>query len=260
MRRALLLGCTMALMLLLAAGVALAVTKTCMPYTGPGTECFGTKNADTLNGTDGSDLIYGRGRADTLNGFGAFDELYGQGGADKLFGSSGNDNLIGGSGKDALGGGEGIDTYYFGDGWGKDSLSDYVSSANEIRFSSVPYQGVVLTDDLIIDLTSGTGPEVRNASGTNTINWEGNVIDDVQSGYGDDEIMGNASANLIGGAQGDDTIFGEGGDDEIRVYDSDGSIGDTVHCGEGDDTVLYNVTGFLSDSIDSDCEHPIPNP
>jgi Ca2+-binding RTX toxin-like protein len=254
MRRSLLLLSTMTLMLLLAAGVALAVTKQCQADV----DCFGTKRADTLNGTDGSDFIYGRGRADTLSGFGAFDQLYGQGGADKLFGSSGNDQLIGGSGKDALGGGEGIDTYYFGDGWGKDSLSDYVSSTNEIRFSSVPYQGVVVTNDLIIDLTSGTGPEVRNASGTNTINWEGNVIDDVQSGYGDDEIMGNASANLIVGAGGADTIFGEGGDDEIRVNDN--STGDIVHCGEGDDTVLYDANLVLSDSIDSDCEHPIPNP
>jgi Ca2+-binding RTX toxin-like protein len=250
----------MTLVVLLAASVALAVTKTCQPYTGPDTECFGTKKADTLNGTDSTELIYGRGRGDTLSGFGGFDELYRQGGGDKLFGGSGADSLIGGAGTDMLSGDEGIDTYFFGNGWGKDSITDDVTSVNEIRFISVPYQGALTTDSLIIDLTSGEGPEVRNVSGTNTINWDGSAINDIQSGAGDDHITGNASANLIQGMGGADTIFGEGGDDEIRVYDSHGSLDDTVHCGPGDDTVLYNASGFLSDSIDSDCEHPIPNP
>ena len=54
-------------------------------------ECFGTKQADTLNGSEGSDLMYGKGRGDTPNGFGSPDYLYGQGGADKLFGSPGAD-------------------------------------------------------------------------------------------------------------------------------------------------------------------------
>ena len=44
------------------------------------------------------------------------------------------------------------------------------------------------------------------------------------------------------------------GDDEINVYDTSG--GDTVQCGPGEDTVLYDVVliGIAVDSIDSDCE------
>jgi Ca2+-binding RTX toxin-like protein len=75
MRRTILLVATMALTLLVASGVALAVTR----IGGPG--------PNTLRGTNGAD------------------NLLGEGGNDRIFGLRGNDNLIGGSGKDLLVGG-----------------------------------------------------------------------------------------------------------------------------------------------------------
>jgi len=74
--RTILLMATMALTLLVASGVALAVTK----IGGPG--------------------------PDTLRGINGVDNLFGNGGNDKLYGMRGRDNLLGGSGKDlVLGGG-----------------------------------------------------------------------------------------------------------------------------------------------------------
>lgn len=75
MRRTILLMATIALTLLVASGMALAVTK------------IGTEGPDTLRGTNGAD------------------NLLGQGGNDRIFGLAGNDNLLGGSGKDFVSGG-----------------------------------------------------------------------------------------------------------------------------------------------------------
>jgi len=243
--------------LTLSSGVALAATISCQA----GVVCFGTKKADTLNGTAGLDDIHGRGGGDTLKGLGEVDYLFGQGGKDRLLGGSAYDYLSGGAGNDTLSGGGGNDEYYFGDGWGKDSITDVATPNTKLKFHELQQEARV-TDDLIIDLVSGTGPEAKDKSGTNTINWDGNVIDTVHSGDGDDRITGNASANLILGNSGTDTIFGGKGDDRIygengddKIYVNDGSSGDIVHCGAGEDTVKYDEIGLLSDTIDSDCEH-----
>jgi len=244
--------------LLLSSGIALAATISCKANV----ECFGTKGADTLEGTGGPDRMFGRGGADTLKGFGSDDILNGQRGRDTLSGGSEVDYLIGGAGNDTLKGGGGADFYFFGPGWGKESITDDMAPGTEIRFFSDQLQGMPVTENLIVDLRSGSGPEAKNTSATNTIDWDGNVVDNVFSGTGDDLITGDASANLIIGNRGDDTIFGGEGDDEIRLLDQ--SSGDTVHCGPGEDTVLYDITdpvGVLHDSVDlGDCEHRIANP
>ena len=73
MRRTMLLLATMALTLLVAGGVALAVTRI---------------------GTDGPDTLRGTNKADTLIGLGANDRIFG--------GLRGNDTLLGGPGKDVV--------------------------------------------------------------------------------------------------------------------------------------------------------------
>jgi Ca2+-binding RTX toxin-like protein len=243
--------------LLFSSGVTLAATVTCQANV----ECFGTRKADTLQGTDGPDRMFGSGGGDTMNGFGSGDIIYGQRGRDTLSGGSEVDYLIGGAGNDTLQGGGGAELYFFGPGWGKDSVTDTATPGTEIRFYGDTAHATPVTEHLIVDLRSGAVPKVESEGGTNTIGWEGNAVDTVFAGVGDDHIRGNASANLLTGGRGDDTIYGGGGDDEIRVLDD--SSGDTVHCGPGDDTVLYDVIliGVSKDSIDTDdCEHLAPNP
>jgi Ca2+-binding RTX toxin-like protein len=165
--------------------------------------------------------------------------------------------MLGGAGDDALIGGRGSDEYYFDDGWGRDSIIDTATPNTKVHFEDLQ-AGPLNTDAVIVDLVSGPGPEARDASGANTISWDGSVIDTVSGGDGDDQITGNAVANRIVGGDGADTINGAEGDDSIYV--TDGSVGDTVHCGAGEDTVSYDVLGiywFLKDSIDSDCEHQV---
>ena len=76
MRRTIVLFTTMALTVLVASGVALAVTK------------IGTNGPDTLKGTNGAD------------------NLLGKGGNDVLYAVGGMDNLVGGEGKDWVLGGD----------------------------------------------------------------------------------------------------------------------------------------------------------
>ncbi len=268
MRRTGVLFAATLLALVVFSGVALAATISCVA----GVECFGTTQADTLNGSDGQDFIFGRGSGDTIKGLGVNDFLYGQGGPDRLFGGFGGDLMIGGPGNDALSGNEDPDRYYFGDGWGKDSITDNTASSegslpaeNVLVFSNGPRhaESVPATDDLTVKLASGEGPEVKNASGTSTINWEANVVRHVFSGTGDDNITGNSLANVIYGgvgteSSGADTISAGGGDDEIHVNDGFGD--DVVDCGENiipgtDSDTVYFDSG---DTIDPNCE--VQNP
>ena len=259
MMRTALLFAAMLLALVVSSGVALAVTKSCEAEV----ICFGTKRADTLNGNEGRNPMFGKGRGDTLNGFAQTDYLYGESGRDKLFGGPDNDELSGGSGNDALSGGEGLDNYYFGPSWGKDTITDSGSSDVILLFDYPRNSGPVLvSENLTIKLASGDGPEVSNASGTTTINWEGDFINDVYPGSGDDQITGNIYSNEIyaayaksqfGVAAGADNISTGRGDDYIEVNDGVGD--DVVDCGEtsnvtDDDLVLSDI----GDQIADNCE------
>ena len=258
--RAVLLLTAIVAALMLSSGAALAVTKTCETSV----DCFGTSDPDTLKGTDdGNDFIYGRGGADTIKGFGeeaALDYLYGQGGPDEISGGSGPDALIGGAGNDELGGGVDFDYYYFGSGWGDDSISDGAASTNLAAFRGGPNADApVVDEDLVVKLVSGDGPEVKTEGGTDTVEWEGNAIDQVSGGTGDDRITGNLAANFVNAGSGSDTVFGGGGDDYIRV--NDGSTGDVVDCGEDifgsdRDTVYFDA----GDPIADNCENRILAP
>jgi Ca2+-binding RTX toxin-like protein len=103
MRRTILLLATMALTLLVASGVALAVTK------------IGTNGPDTLRGTNGNDLLLGKGGNDELVSLRGNDNLLGGRGKDIVVGGNGQHtqvgpkNLLGGPGNDIVSGGLGSD-------------------------------------------------------------------------------------------------------------------------------------------------------
>ena len=117
MRRTLLLLATMALTLLVASGVALAVTK------------IGTDGPDTLRGTNKADNLAGRGGNDKLLALAGKDNLLGGSGKDAIYGGTrripmlgekhaiggpGNDAILGGVASDVLVGGDGNDFIYVG--------------------------------------------------------------------------------------------------------------------------------------------------
>jgi Ca2+-binding RTX toxin-like protein len=132
MRRTILLVATMALTLMVASGVALAITK------------IGTDGHDTLKGTKGSDTLVGRG---------GNDRIYGRGGEDVILGGRGNEDLYGlygGPGADVISGGPGRD-YVFGGG-GPDVLKGGLGN------DWVDAQGANwMNKESAVDLLSGGG-------------------------------------------------------------------------------------------------------
>jgi len=115
----------MALTLLVASGVAMAVTK------------IGTNGPDTLKGTNGADNLLGKGGNDKLYALAGRDNLLGGPGKDIVFGgnerfelSGGDKNLLGGPGNDFVNGGKGSDNVVGGKG--NDLLGD-----GELRESSM---------------------------------------------------------------------------------------------------------------------------
>jgi Ca2+-binding RTX toxin-like protein len=116
-KRAILLVATMTLTLLVASGVALAVTK------------IGTNGPDTLRGTNGDDILVGRSGNDELFSLAGEDTLLGGPGKDVVFGgrivgsccqdndfSGGDKNVAGGPGNDDVNGGRGSDNILGGRG------------------------------------------------------------------------------------------------------------------------------------------------
>ena len=117
MRRVILLLALMALALVVASGVAWAVTK------------VGTDGPDTLRGTNGDDKLLGIGGNDRLFSLAGNDTLLGGPGKDVVFGgrivgrccddndfSGGDKNLSGGPGNDDVEGGRGSDNIVGGRG------------------------------------------------------------------------------------------------------------------------------------------------
>ena len=86
MRRIALLLMVMASTLLVASGVAWAVTKTCPPAP---TKCLGTKGADVLKSSSRKNWMYGKGGNDTYTHF-----VRGNSGKDVIVDSGGKDKLI----------------------------------------------------------------------------------------------------------------------------------------------------------------------
>ena len=105
MRRTILLLATTTLSVLVASGVALAVTK----IGGPGPDTLrGTNGADHLVGKGGNDVLYTLGGRDNLLGGEGKDWVFG-GNERRPFGGRGHKNLVGGTANDGVLGGRDSD-------------------------------------------------------------------------------------------------------------------------------------------------------
>jgi Ca2+-binding RTX toxin-like protein len=242
-KRAILLLTTMLATLVVASGVALAATINC-PNNGT---CYGNTSSDILIGTDGYNIMYAKAGDDQLYGLGGFDTLYGEGGADLLHGDAAVDRLFGGPGNDTSVGGGDLDYYHFeANNWGKDTITDPDTTTDPNTHGVVVFSSDI-TANLTIDLCADcrvdvihdvTLPEVTEAPGTSTVDWSGNVINEVSNeSYGDDYVFGNEGANILRSYHGWDHVYGSGGDDSVYVVDGGA---DVVDCGAGYDTVSYD--------------------
>ena len=144
MRRTILLMATTALTLLVASGVALAVTR------------IGTDGPDTLKGTNGADTLFGKNGNDRIFGLRGNDSLLGGAGKDVVFGGKvvngkllvrvGDKNLVGGPGNDWVLGGLGADNVVGGEG--NDLVADGIlQEFSRDTLSSGDGNDVILVDN-----------------------------------------------------------------------------------------------------------------
>ena len=92
------------LLVVVFAGIAFAVTRTC-----DGGTCKGTDRADKLFGSTGFDKILGEQGADTIRANDGDDMVKGGAGADEIYGEAGNDRVKGSQDRDYVSGGDGDD-------------------------------------------------------------------------------------------------------------------------------------------------------
>lgn len=179
----------------------------------------GTNTGNVLTGTAWSDILRGEGGNDTLNGGAGDDLLVGGTGSDTLSGGTGNDTLQGDAGDDDLDGGQGADTMAGGDG----NDTYIVDNAG----------------DIVIEALNG-GTEIVETS-LNSYTMTENVEQLVFTGQGNFVGIGNATANLMTGGNGNDTLSGMGGNDQLVG----GSGNDTIDGGDGVD----NLQGGIGDDV-----------
>jgi hypothetical protein len=174
-RRLVLLFTVVGASLLLASGIALAVT------------IEGNNNPNTITGTAENDTLVGYGGADTISGLEGSDSISGGDGSDKLFGSDehqsttrgaseniaggrGDDTIVGGYGADDLSGGADDDTILEGpaDDASEDSVKGGAGS-DKINVASVPaFRDVVVcgdgSDSVEIDAKDSVANDCENVN------------------------------------------------------------------------------------------------
>jgi Ca2+-binding RTX toxin-like protein len=175
MRKTLLLLTTMALALLLAAGVALAATVTCQV----GVACNGTSSADTITGTTSNDTIKGLGGNDTIRAL------------------DGVDKINGGPNNDTMNGGPANDTYLFANFWGADRISADSAGVDTLSFAphTQPYTsfpGAGVSASLTGDGSTLCPPDLNPCY---TI--QGSFIENLIGTRFTDELLGNEFKNQI---------------------------------------------------------------
>ena len=166
-------------------------------------------------GTAGSDFL--------SDSFGAYSSVYGYGSSDTLYIGSGT--VYGGDGNDNIGVSFGGALYGGADDdvlWGfSASTIDGGTGTDTLITSNTAY-------DITIDLMD-TGWQTYGNGNSAVISG----IENITTGHGDDELLGNGSDNVFYAGTGMDTLSGDQGDDTL--YGQDGS--DTLVGGSGQDSL-----------------------
>ncbi|MGC1496531.1 MAG: calcium-binding protein [Sulfitobacter sp.] len=167
----------------------------------------------------GNDLFDGTGG--TMIG-----RIDGSNGDDTLLGGMGNETLRGGNDEDELHGGGGNDTIQ-GDDF--DSANDVFHGGDGIDTLDLDGDSGGVTVDLHAGIASG------GSFGVDTLI----SIENVQTGFGNDLIIGNDVDNVLNGGFGDDTLIGGLGAD--RLIGGDGT--DTADYSDMDAAVMLFLDG-----------------
>ncbi len=185
--------------------------------------------------------VSGTNFSDRLVGANLDDRFFGNGGDDSLVGGAGNDQLDGGSGNDTLTGGAGHDTLYGGDG---NDLIDGGGGADSIHAGDGNDTVLYDAEDAFVD--GGVGNDTLDASGSGAgvtidlVNGTYSAFETIIGSAHDDNLIGDASANIFNGGAGNDILKGNGDSDTFVL--SDGN--DTIQDFEGADSTTSVLLDF----------------
>ncbi|WAP70325.1 S8 family serine peptidase [Jiella pelagia] len=143
---------------------------------------LGGNGNDAILGDANTVFLSGNGGADILTGGTGNNSLFGGLGNDILRGMGGNDYLNGAIGDDRLEGGTGNDIFVFGNGFGRDIVTDFdeFSAAEKIDLSAVTE--ITSFADLQANHLSQVGANALITDGLNTITLNNVLIADLDAG------------------------------------------------------------------------------
>ena len=163
-------------------------------------------------------LVGGSIRGTIRDGFGNIDTVFD---IESVTGTRFNDVFVGSSASNVFFGGEGVDSYV-GEGGVKDEVSLNV------------WFGDTQPGNIRVDFRLASGQIINDGFG-NTETMVG--IEAIDSGPGNDTLIGNASANELRGDLGTDLMTGGGGNDTFEFLEGSG-------LGQGD-----RITDFLASGV-----------
>jgi Ca2+-binding RTX toxin-like protein len=186
---------------------------------------------EAIDGGDGFDILRLDGSANVLNlsdvTLTSVEQIEAGGGGDRITGSAGHDVIVGGAGNDVLAGGLGNDTFVFSGRQGSDSF-DGGAGFDTIKGSAEA--DILLlsrgTDDLIsieaIDLGGGVDI-LRTGGGADIVDLSAIAVsglERIETGAGNDRIIGTAANEILSGGPGQDVFVFRGpfGHDTIEDF------------------------------------------
>lgn len=217
---------------------------------------FAGRGRDIVFGDDGDDVLHGEEDDDVLSGGTGRDIIFGGDGKDRLMGDADNDLLDGGEGDDELDGGDGDDTLI-----GARGADRIAGGAGNERVRATEGDG----DD---DIDGGAGTDTYDTTatsaamqinlfaGTASSSETGNdtiaSVENVETGAGDDTVVGSDDSNTIATNAGDDTISAGKGDDTVLAGAGDDTIAGAPNDGDdsydgGAGTDVLDLTALIED-------------
>jgi Ca2+-binding RTX toxin-like protein len=207
---------------------------------------------DALIGGMGADTLTGGAGADTLNGGDGNDRIYGAIHADRLYGGANDDTFVvfgADSLADLIAGGDGVDTIE-AVGAVSVTLSSFNAAASSIEAWLGNGQAILGTANSDIlnfsALQSVTGVAYIDTGAGNDALVGSDAAEYLRGGAGNDTMLGMGNGDVLDGGAGGDVLYGNDGND--RIYGAPGA--DRVYGGADDDTFVVFGADSLSDLID----------
>ncbi|NVJ97967.1 MAG: hypothetical protein HWE25_07440 [Alphaproteobacteria bacterium] len=194
---------------------------------------------DTISGDNGNDKLAGGIGDDIITGGEGSDTIAGNAGNDSLSGGNGDDTIAGGNGDDLMTGGAGYDAFEISEGWGQDTIQDFVFGEDALKLGgSLTFGDLVAEQDganTIISDGNGNTLLINNFFAADFDASLFEPISELEGTNASDNLVSTSGTKIINAYAGNDTISGNDGNDTIT-----GGVGsDKIDGGGGSDVVSY---------------------